>query len=128
MNRTGREDPVLPASTEETLQLMLAVPGMKIFLDLCDILSPLLHCHHGHSTAILEDALFQNSQCLESEVARARKRYTSSPRDTPAVRIFSPALTPISIFLSYGKSFHFKPSLNGKEGYLPEMDEYSRFY
>ena len=107
---------------------MSAIPGMKIFLDLCDVLSPLLHCHPGPSPAVLEDALFKKSHCEESELGRARKRYTSSPRDTPAVRVFSPAITPISIYLSYGKSFNYKPSLNGKEEYLPEMNEYSRLF
>ena len=63
----------------------------------------------------------------EEEMPRMRKRYTSSPRATPAVLVFSPAVTPISIFLSYGRSSFFKHALSLKEASLPEMLNYSRF-
>ena len=102
---------------------------MKILIGefLCSSLRPLLPCW---SSPPLEDALFRNieSPCLDDEQSRVRRRYTSSPRATPAVDVFSPAITPISVLLG-GKYFNYRPSvsLNDKQDSLPEISEYSRF-
>ena len=102
---------------------------------LCDVLSSLLTCYsQPHPATTLHDALFRKNdwKCSEEEeeeeeLPRLRKRYTSSPRATPGVLVFSPAMTPISIFLSYGRSSYFKHALSLKEESLPEMLNYSRF-
>ena len=104
---------------------------------LCDILSPLLPCYSPpHPATTLHDAFFRKNEwkcseeeeeVQEEELPRVRKRYTSSPRATPAVFVRSPAVTPISIFLSYGRSSYFKNPLSLKEESLPEMLNYSRF-
>ena len=99
---------------------------------LCDVLSSLLFCYSPpQSTTTLQDALFRNNdwkcslQEPEQEVPRVRRRYTSSPRPTPAVLVFSPAVTPISIFLSYGRASFFKHALSLKEESLPDQLNYS---
>ena len=101
---------------------------------LCHILSPLLPCYAPPQPATtLHDAFFRKNdwkcsleeQKEEEELPRARRRYTSSPRATPAVFVYSPAITPISIFLSYGRQHQAALSL--KEESLPEMLNFSRF-
>ena len=109
---------------------------------LCEILSPLLPCYSPPQPAtILQDGFFrkQDWKCFEEEerregewkdeggLPRVRKRYTSSPRATPAVQVFSPEVTPISIFLSYSRPSHFTQTLGLTEESLPEMLNYSRF-
>ena len=104
---------------------------------LCDVLSPFLPCFSPPQPA-LSDALFrkndwkcslqeQEQEQEEQDWPRVRRRYTSSPRATPGALVFSPAVTPISIFLSYGRSSYFKQALSLKEASLPEMLHYSRF-
>ena len=101
---------------------------------LCHILSPLLPCYSPPQPATtLHDAFFRKNdwkcsleeQKEEEELPRARRRYTSSPRATPAVFVYSPAITPISIFLSYGRQHQAALSL--KEESLPELLNFSRF-